>query len=89
MAAQTCKAECGVKVPNGRQLRWSAKTFSTTIVAATVVEIVNTDLHTTKVSTIYNELPAGYTVPKNTNSQGTQTVQVIYTRTGKTLTTDM
>ncbi|KAJ9663344.1 hypothetical protein H2198_000861 [Neophaeococcomyces mojaviensis] len=69
------------------RLAWSGKTFSTTITAATVIQIVNTELHTTRLSTIYNKIPAGYTVPTNTNEQGTQTVQVTYSRTGRTLTT--
>ncbi|KAK7885757.1 hypothetical protein LTR67_010109 [Exophiala xenobiotica] len=68
---------------------WTAQSFSTTIVAATVVEIVNTDLHTTSLSTQYNEIPAGYTIPTNTNAQGTQTVEVVYARSDQSLTTDV
>lgn len=68
---------------------WRAKSFSTTITAATIVQIVNTDLHSTRLSTIYNKIPAGYTVPTNTNEKGTQTVALAYRRTGKLLTTKM
>ncbi|KIW23719.1 uncharacterized protein PV07_11897 [Cladophialophora immunda] len=88
-AGQTCAANCTVTVGNGFVLHWAPQDFTTTIVAATVVQIVNTDLHVTRLSTVYNELPAGYTVPTNTNAQGTQTVPVAYVRTGKTLTTDV
>jgi hypothetical protein len=68
---------------------WTPKLFDTTIVAATVVQIVNTDLHTTSLSTEYNEIPSGYTVPTNTNAQGTQTLPVTYARSGQILTTYM
>ncbi|KAK5347041.1 hypothetical protein LTR61_009206 [Exophiala xenobiotica] len=68
---------------------WTAQSFSTTIVAATVVEIVNTDLHTTSLSTQYNDIPAGYTIPTNTNAQGTQTVELVYARSDQSLTTDV
>jgi len=78
-----------VSVPNAYQLNWTPRYFDTTIVAATVVEVINTDVDATRVTTIYNEIPAGYTIPTNTNSLGTQTVQVTYLRTGKTLTTEM
>ena len=89
VAGQTCAANCTVTVGNGFVLNWAAQHFTATIVAATVVQVVNTDLHTTRLSTVYNELPAGYTVPTNTNAQGTQTVPVVYVRTGKTLTTNV
>ncbi|KAK5060093.1 hypothetical protein LTR84_009977 [Exophiala bonariae] len=66
---------------------WTAKSFSTTIVAATVVQIINTDLQITSLSTQYNEIPAGYTVPTNTNAQGTQTVAITYYRSDQRFTT--
>lgn len=87
MHGQTCKADCQVSLANGDRLVWVQKEFTTTITAATVVKIVNTDLHTTRLSTIHNKIPDGYTVPTNTNAEGTQTVDVTYTRSGKVLTT--
>ena len=63
--------------------------FATTIIAATVVEVVNTDDDTTSLSTEYNDIPAGYTIPTNTNAQGTQTFPVTYQRFGQNLTTTM
>ncbi|EXJ56042.1 hypothetical protein A1O7_08973 [Cladophialophora yegresii CBS 114405] len=71
---------------NGYRVEWMPKSFSSTIVAATVVKIVNTDQDTTRLSNIYNEIPAGYTVSTNTNTQGMQTLLLTYYRTGKTLT---
>jgi hypothetical protein len=86
---QSCKADCTVTVYAIEDLRWTPRYFSTTIVAATVVQIVNTDLDTTRTTTVFNELPAGYTAPTNTNAQGTQTVQVTYLRSGTLSTTDV
>lgn len=86
---QTCAPNCEVLVYNGGRLHWTAKSFSTTIVAATVVQIINTDLHSTSLSTQYNEIPAGYTVPTNTNAQGTQTVDIIYFRSDQRFTTTL
>ncbi|KIW95868.1 uncharacterized protein Z519_02932 [Cladophialophora bantiana CBS 173.52] len=71
------------------QLIWTPRAFDTTIVAATVVQVINTDLDTTKTSTVFNKLPAGYTIPTNTNAKGTQTVEVTYWSTGKMHTTDI
>lgn len=84
-----CENSCRFCYPNGMQVKWEESLFSTTITAATVITIVNTDLSTTRYSTVYNELPAGYTLPTNTNADGTQTVLVTYSRTGQELTTEL
>jgi hypothetical protein len=63
-------------------------TFSTTIEAATVWEIVNTVANTTRTTTSFNELPSGYTPPP-TNQDGTHIEKVAYTRSGQVLTTTL
>lgn len=62
--------------------------FSTTIVAATVIEIINTASNTTRTTTVYNELPDGLTVP-STNAAETHIEQIVYTRSGEELTTEL
>lgn len=62
--------------------------FNTTIVAATVVAIINTNANTTRYSTIFNKLPSGYELPE-TNAAGTHTAKVSYTRGGKPQVLDL
>lgn len=62
--------------------------FNTTLVAATVVEIVNTVSKTTRTTTILNQLPSGNNLAP-TNSAGTHTEKVTYTRLGKAVSTDL
>ncbi|KAH8745644.1 hypothetical protein F5882DRAFT_235195, partial [Hyaloscypha sp. PMI_1271] len=67
---------------------WEQKNFNTTIVAATVVTIVNTNLQTSRLTTIFNALPTGYTLPP-TNSDGTVIQRIIYTTLGQVLTSEL
>jgi len=89
VVGQSCQPDCTYCVEPGYEITWAPLQFSTTIVAATVIEIINTDVHTTRLSTISNDLPSSYIPPTDTNAQGTRTTQVTYTRTGRVLTTDM
>ena len=81
-----CPANCSITgVPQGYMAGWSAIETGTTLTAATIIEIINTDLGTTRTTTIYNDnirLPS-------TNAQGTRTQLVTYTRDGEVLTTKM
>ena len=54
--------------------------------AATVIEIVNTPAGTMRTTSIFNDLPAGYTLPP-TNAEGTHVHTVPYARSGASLTT--
>ncbi|EEP79553.1 predicted protein [Uncinocarpus reesii 1704] len=81
-----CTAACKVGVKAVYHYKWYPHMFSSTIVAATVVKIVNTVAGTTRTSTIYNDLPSGYTLPP-TNEDGTQVATVTYSQQGSTKTT--
>jgi hypothetical protein len=54
---------------------WARPTFTSTIVAGTVVYKVHRRLGTTATSTIFNELPPGVTLPP-TNAAGTRVTTV-------------
>ncbi|KAK3065354.1 hypothetical protein LTS18_011877, partial [Coniosporium uncinatum] len=65
-------------MPPARRFDWvGAAGFNETLTAATVLQIVNTKLNTTRTSTIYN-YPSGFNIPA-TNSAGT--VTTVITRT--------
>ncbi|KAI1977662.1 hypothetical protein LOZ53_003581 [Ophidiomyces ophidiicola] len=85
-ALQRCTPSCSVKVGAQHEYRWFPMPISTTIVAATIVKIVNTVKGTTRTSTIYNSLPSGYTLPP-TNSDGKQVSTLTYTQQGLAKTT--
>jgi hypothetical protein len=50
-----------------------------TFVAFTVVTIYNTAAGTSRISTVYNQPPEGFTMP-DTNSDGTRVWTLTYTR---------
>jgi hypothetical protein len=90
LSQNTCRSNCTiVGAPHGYVVEWFAIDVSTTITAATVVQIVNTDLDTTRFSTIHNQLPSGYQLPTNTNEQGTHTELVTYIRHGEVSITEL
>jgi hypothetical protein len=66
--------------------KWQAAEINTTITAATVYNIVDPSGGTVRKSTIFNEIPSGYTVPPM-NSDGTQVRTIKYTRNKKFYTT--
>lgn len=75
---------------DAQELLWLPASVNTTIVAATVVTVFDAQAETSTVTTIYNDLPDGYTTPTNRNSGGTQTTRVtVKDRNGVVLTTDM
>ncbi len=86
--ATSCVNDCSVCASAPYTFYWEPYSFTDTFVAATVVEVINTAAGTTKTSTIFNELPDGYTNPP-TNAAGTQTHLLTYTRSGKETTTNM
>ena len=69
-APTSCLASCTVS-DRGTSWEWWPGRVNTTITAATVVYIVNNRTNTTTTSTIFNDLPAGYTIPPS-NSAGSQ-----------------
>ncbi|KAH9208077.1 hypothetical protein DL95DRAFT_312527, partial [Leptodontidium sp. 2 PMI_412] len=81
-------SNCSVSASHGQAFGWEQRMVNTTIVAATVVTIVNTNANTSRVTTLFNSLPDGYTLPP-TNSEGTVTQRITYTRFGQTLSTDL
>ncbi|EER27211.1 hypothetical protein CPC735_025470 [Coccidioides posadasii C735 delta SOWgp] len=83
---ENCTPYCKVEVEPVYTFTWYPMEFSTTVVAATVIEIVNTLVGTTRTSTISNDLPSGYTPPA-TNDDGTQVTTVTYSQQGTTKTT--
>lgn len=83
--AQSCSAKCVITL-GGVNHRWTTKSATATVTAATVVEIVNTDLDTTRTSTIFND---DVELPTSTNSDGTVTQVVTYTYKGEVSTTEM
>ena len=80
-----CEAECTI-TRVAEEIQWSPKTITETFTAMTVVEIVNTDLGTTRTETIFNEEVA---LPTNTNSDGTVTTVVTYTYAGEESVTEL
>ncbi|PMD53223.1 uncharacterized protein K444DRAFT_635575 [Hyaloscypha bicolor E] len=87
--ATACQySNCSVSATRGEKFGWEQKNFNTTIVAATVVTIVNTNLQTSRLTTIFNALLAGYTLPP-TNSDGTVIQRITYTTLGQVLTTEL
>jgi len=78
-----------VYLQDGYRIDWAPMYLTTTIVAATVIQVINTVAHTTSLTTIHNKIPAGYTIPTETNAQGTRTAQIAYTRFGSTLTIEL
>jgi hypothetical protein len=85
----SCQANCSVTdlaVP--QRVVWQPMNFSTTIVAATVTEIVDLQSNTTTITTNYNELPSGYTLPP-TNQAGTHVEQVTDFRSGREITFEL
>lgn len=64
-----CQGECRYTPPQMLTLEWVSFKPTKTITAATVRIIVNTDLNTTRTTTILNEIPEGYELPP-TNSAG-------------------
>jgi hypothetical protein len=84
--ATACSNNCTVCAADPYSYYWTAYTITETLVAATVIEIVNTLAGTTRTTTIFNDLPAGYTLPP-TNAEGTHVQTVTYTRSGASLTT--
>jgi len=87
-SATTCANDCTVCAANPVIYSWTPYTITGTIIAATVVEIVNTADDITRTTTIFNDLPSDYTYPP-TNADGTQTRLVTYTRSGITSTIDV
>ncbi|KAI9766723.1 MAG: hypothetical protein M1840_006367 [Geoglossum simile] len=85
-SSPSCGVACSAWAAEATIYQWDQLTFNTTIVAATVIEIVNTEDSTTKTTTVFNKLPGGYTLPPM-NSQGTQVATITYSRTGSILTT--
>ena len=75
-------------IPIGLYTWWPYISFSKTITAATVVVLVNTARNTTVTSTLFNELPSGYTLPPR-NAAGTQVQTVYYNRSGTQLSTEV
>ena len=82
----SCQASCTVSALE-TFWEWYPGSVTTTITAATVVYIVNNRTNTTTTSTIFNDLPAGYTLPP-TNSKGSQTAIItVETAESKYVTT--
>ena len=84
-APASCLASCVVS-DRGTSWEWWPGTVNTTITAATVVYIVNNGTNTTTTSTIFNDLPAGYTLPP-TNSAGSQIAVITVETTEGSYTT--
>lgn len=87
-AATSCQVDCSVCAEAPSTFTWAQYSFTDTFVAATIVEVINTVDGTTKTSTKFNELPDGYKYPP-TNSAGTQTTKITYTRAGQEVITEM
>ena len=88
-ALALCTPSCtilGLSRAQAVRFDWVTKTATATVTAATVVEIIDTDLDTTRTTTIFND---AVDLPTSTNSDGTVTQVVTYTREGKELTTEM
>jgi hypothetical protein len=81
-----CSSNCSVTATQPEYWYWTPYTFSTTIVAATVVEIIDTVVQTTRTTTIFNKLPSDYTRPE-TNAAGTQVQTITFKRSGQVQTT--
>ena len=78
---------CTVNAENFRYHTWSKITSApSTFTAFTILTIVNPDSGTSRVTTIMNEPPAGYTPPP-INGKGTKLSSVTYTSHGNVLTT--
>ncbi|KAF2470126.1 uncharacterized protein BDR25DRAFT_153922, partial [Lindgomyces ingoldianus] len=84
----SCNASCFVSATPPATIFWYPYTFTETIIAATLVVIVNTVYNTTKTSLRLNEIPSGYVLP-DVNAGGTHVTTVTYTRSGKVITTDL
>jgi hypothetical protein len=67
---------------------WAQKVFDTKDLTGTVVvvSIINTVSNTTRITTIAEEVPAGFTPPP-TNSAGTRIASITYSHQGKLWTT--
>jgi hypothetical protein len=83
-----CLASCNVCVYDGATYNWVEVTPTTTILAGTVVEIINTGDGTTRTSTILDPIPTGYTVPQ-TDTAGTRITEITYSRDGSVFSTVM
>lgn len=88
----TASISCGIYGPGADTHLWVplSKSTSESLTAAnftafTVVTIVNTVVGTSRVTTIYNEPPEGFTMP-DTNSDGTRITTVTVTRLGTAVT---
>ncbi|KAI9828861.1 MAG: hypothetical protein M1826_005965 [Phylliscum demangeonii] len=57
---------------------WLSFPINTTITAATVVTVINTRTNATRKSTIYNDLPSGFTLP-DVNADGTRVTTITTT----------
>ena len=82
-------ASCGV-IGTAVIDQWAPKAYSVEHSTGTVVvvQIINTESNTTRISTIAEKLPPGFEPPP-TNSMGTRTAAVSYAHDGTTLTTSV
>jgi len=72
----TCVPNCtvwGIKEP---VLYWTQRQIVTTIVAATVVFVVNDMTNSTRTTTVFNTNLHGYTLPTDVNADGTRTIAI-------------
>src|ERR1700712_746920 len=60
---------------------WHRLTANTTITAATVFVVVNNQTNSTSTSTVFADLPSGYTLPP-LNKQGTRVTSFSWTAIG-------
>ena len=84
--ATACSNSCSVCAVNPYTYSWTPYSITGSVVAATVIDIVNTLEDTTRTTTIFDVLPSGYSLPP-TNADGTHVQSITYTRLGASVTT--
>ncbi|KAF2267580.1 hypothetical protein CC78DRAFT_419641, partial [Lojkania enalia] len=81
-----CGPNCTITAKKPTTWYWYPYSFTESIIAATLIVIVNTIYNTTTTSLKLAELPSGYTLPP-TNADGTHVSMVTYPRSGNVETT--
>ncbi|KAF2729381.1 hypothetical protein EJ04DRAFT_390805, partial [Polyplosphaeria fusca] len=78
-----CPKNCSVNAGFPTTYYWQPLYFTETVIAATLVVVVNTKYNITSTSLKLNELPSGYTQP-DVNAKGTHVTTIRYPRSSTT-----
>lgn len=83
-----CSPSCVIYgSPEGYVAAWTPIDANSTLTGVTLVDIVNTDLGTTRTSTKYDDQMSELNFP--TNADGTRIQKIVYSKGTKTFTTEM